>query len=119
MRCLYSNKPRDNRTFVPDNFEKEPLKHLIQSCEWSNSDFKPIPSKASPPVSPLSSDNEEEVLGEDKEVKDEVKDEVIVDDDMPEFKPQTIQKKKVDYNELQKIMEAISIDKNSSDYDSW
>ncbi len=119
MRCLYSNKPNDKRTFVPDNFEDEPFKHLIQSCEWSNSDFKPIPNKVSPPVSPISSDNEEEVLGEDKEVKDEVKDEVIVDDDMPEFKPQTIQKKKVDYNELQKIMEAISIDKNSSDYDSW
>ena len=29
---------------------------------------------------------------------------------MPEFKPAQIQKKKVDYNELQKIMEAISID---------
>ena len=115
MRCLYSNKPKDKRTFVPDNFEDEPFKHLIQSCEWSNSDFKPIPNKASPPVSPISSDNEEEVLGEDKEVKEEV----IVDDDMAEFKPQTIQKKKVDYNELQKIMEAISIDKFSSDYDSW
>lgn len=110
MRCLYSNKPKDNRTFVPDNFEKEPFKHLIQSCEWTNSDFKPIPAKASPPVSPISSDNEESVV-------EEVVEEVV--EDMPEFKPITIQKKKVDYNELQKIMEAISIDKFSSDYDTW
>jgi hypothetical protein len=43
MRCLYSNKPKDNRTFIPDNFENDLFKHLIQSCEWSNSDFKPIP----------------------------------------------------------------------------
>jgi hypothetical protein len=119
MRCLYSNKPNDNRTFVPDNFEKEPFKHLIQSCEWSNSDFKPIPAKASPPVSPISSDNEEEVVEVKKEnpvniVLDEKSDEEVM-----EFKPKTIQKKKVDYNELQKIMEAISIDKFSSDYDTW
>jgi hypothetical protein len=123
MRCLYSNKPNDNRTFVPDNFKKEPFKHLIQSCEWSNSDFKAIPNKISPPVSPISSDNEEEVV----EVKEEVKKENPVnikldencDDDMPKYKPTQIQKKKIDYNELQKIMEAISIDKFSSDYDSW
>ena len=130
MRCLYSNKPNDKRTFVPDNFKDEPFKHLIQSCEWSNSDFKPIPEKASPPVSPISSDNEEEV----KEIiYDEVK---IVDIELggneeeqlkafcEETKKQPvklnfIQKKKIDYNELQKIMEAISIDKFSSDYDTW
>jgi len=120
MRCLYSNKPNDKRTFVPDNFKDEPFKHLIQSCEWSNSDFKAIPAKASPPVSPISSDNEEEVI---EEVKEEnpvnIELDENSDDDMPEFKPQTIQKKKVDYNELQKIMEAISIDKFSSDYDTW
>lgn len=116
MRCIYSNKPNDNRTFIPDNFENDLFKHLIQSCEWSNSDFKPIPSKVSPPVSPISSDNEEEVI----EVKEEIK--VIIEDDeddMPEYKPQTIQKKSVDLNELQKIMEAISIEKFSSDYDTW
>ena len=99
---------------------KEPFKHLIQSCEWTNSDFKPIPTKASPPVSPLSSDNEEEVI---EEVKEEnpvnIELDENCDDDIPEFKPVTIQKKKVDYNELQKIMEAISIDKFSSDYDTW
>ena len=124
MRCLYSNKPNDKRTFIPDNFKNEPMKHLIQSCEWSNSDFKPIPSKASPPVSPISSDNEEVI---EEVVEEEVKEENPVnieldensDDDMPEYKPKTIQKKKVDYNELQKIMEAISIDKFSSEYDTW
>ena len=127
MRCLYSNKPKDNRTFVPDNFEKEPLKHLIQSCEWTNSDFKPIPAKASPPVSPISSDNEEsveEVVEEVVEVKKEnpvniKSDEKSDDEEVMEFKPITIQKKKVDYNELQKIMEEISIDDFSSDYDTW
>jgi hypothetical protein len=39
-----------------------------------------------------------------------------------EYKPTCqikFQKKKVDYNELQKIMEEISIDKFSSDYDTW
>ena len=123
MRCLYSNKPNDNRTFVPDNFEKEPFKHLIQSCEWSNSDFKPIPAKASPPVSPISSDNEEAVE-EVVEVKKEnpviiESDEKSDDEEVMEFKPAQIQKKKIDYNELQKIMEAISIDKFSSDYDTW
>ncbi len=111
MRCLYSNKPNDNRTFVPDNFKDEPFKHLIQSCEWSNSDFKPIPTKASPPVSPISSDNEEEVQ--------KIQYKIIDDDDMIEFKPTQIQKKSVDLNELQKIMEAISIDKFSDDYDTW
>ena len=111
MRCLYSNKPNDNRTFVPDNFKDEPFKHLIQSCEWSNSDFKPIPSKVSPPVSPISSDNEEEVQ--------KIPYKIIDDDDMSEFKPVTIQKKIVDLNELQKIMEAISIAKFSDDYDTW
>ena len=120
MRCLYSNKPNDKRTFVPDNFKDEPLKHLIQSCEWTNSDFKAIPSKASPPVSPLSSDNEEEVIEEvKKENPVNIELDENSDDDMPEYKPQTIQKKKIDYNELQKIMEAISIDKFSSDYDTW
>jgi hypothetical protein len=124
MRCLYSNKPNDKRTFVPDNFKDEPFKHLIQSCEWTNSDFKPIPAKASPPVSPLSSDNEEEVLGEDKEVKKENPvnielDEKSDEEEVMEYKPTQIQKKKVDYNELQKIMEEISIDKFSSDYDTW
>jgi len=113
MRCLYSNKPAQNRPFVPDNFKDEIFKHLIQSCEWSNSDFKPIPSKASPPVSPISSDNEEVV---EEEVQVQIEDE---DDDMPEYKPVTIQKKSVDLNELQKIMEAISIDKFSSEYDTW
>jgi hypothetical protein len=121
MRCLYSNKPNDNRTFVPDNFKDEPFKHLIQSCEWTNSDFKPIPAKASPPVSPISSDNEEEVVEEVKKEVNPVNIELDEksDDDMPEYKPITIQKKKIDYNELQKIMEAISIDKFSSDYDTW
>jgi len=120
MRCLYSNKPNDNRTFVPDNFKDEPFKHLIQSCEWSNSDFKSIPAKASPPVSPISSDNEEAV---EEEVKEEnpvnIELDENSDDDMPEYKPKTIQKKSVDLNELQKIMEAISIEKFSNDYDTW
>lgn len=109
MRCLYSNKPNDERTFIPDNFESEPFKHIIQSCHLTNNDFKAIPTKISPPVSPISSDNEEEVI-EEVEVVEEV---------VEEFKPKTIQKKQVDLNELQSIMEAISIEKFASNYDDW
>ena len=108
MRCLYSNKPNEERTFIPDNFEKEPFKHIIQSCQLTNNDFKAIPTKLSPPVSPISSDNEEEVV----EVVEEV-------EEVEEFKPKTIQKKQVDWNELQSIMEAISIEKFASNYDDW
>ena len=110
MRCLFSKKPGDtyNRVFIPDNFEDDLMKHVIQSCEFTNTDFKKIPSNIKPlissePVSPVSSECDE--TEEDK-----------IDND---FKPIIISKKTVDYNELQKIMDIISIDKYACEYETW
>ena len=108
MRCLYSNKPNDPRTKIPDTFKDNPEMHIIQSNNITNKDFFEIPTESSPPVSPPSSDGDEDEI---KDVIDEVEDGF-------EFKPIEPIKKKVDLNELNDIIKDISVQDNY-DYDTW
>jgi len=68
MRMIYSYKPSnpdepDKRQLVPHNLKEDYTKHIIQSNDYTNK--KPlILSEVSPPVSPVSSEEEEkEVFG--------------------------------------------------------
>jgi hypothetical protein len=110
MRLLYSMKPDDKykRVKKPDSHHKEPLYHLIQSNEWSNIGFKPIPSK-SPPVSPTHKPNEEEVIIDDEVVKDIIDKEIIIK------KP----KIKYDLGEVAKLVEDLSVDEILNDYNDY
>lgn len=68
MRFIYSYKPNDNRQKIPvnymDNFNI--TKHVIQSTDATNYWKRPLP-KASPPVTPTTSDDEVEVKEEEVE----------------------------------------------------
>ncbi len=110
MRLLYSMKPDDKykRVKKPDTHHKAPLYHLIQSNEWSNTGFKPIPSK-SPPVSPTHKPNEEEVIIDDEVVKDIIDKEIIIK------KP----KIKYDLGEVAKLVEDLSVDEILDDYNDY
>ena len=59
MRFLYSYKPNDERQKIPVNYKDSfnITKHVIQSCEATNYWKRPLP-KASPPVTPTTSDEE-------------------------------------------------------------
>ena len=59
MRFLYSYKPNDERQKIPVNYNDtfNITKHVIQSCDATNYWKRPLP-KASPPVSPTTSDEE-------------------------------------------------------------
>lgn len=69
MRMLYSTKPNDKRVKIPETHKHNIYKHIIQSNKTTNHDFKPLvdfePKKKSPPVSPVSTDEEK-----DEEVPD-------------------------------------------------
>jgi len=59
MRFLYSYKPNDERQKIPVNYKDSfnITKHVIQSCDATNYWKRPLP-KASPPVTPTTSDEE-------------------------------------------------------------
>lgn len=87
----------------------------IQEIDWNDIksffDIKRMNFEASPPVSPTTSDNDDN------------------DDNDPDYHPSSddsdeevfpiIKKKKIDYNELDKVMKAISIEKYATSYDTW
>jgi len=55
MRALYSNKPNDNRTKIPETHKRNLFKHLITSNIFTNKEFKKIKimdMSTSPAVSP-------------------------------------------------------------------
>ncbi len=106
MRLLYSMKPDDkyNRVKKPDTHLKAPLYHLIQSNEWSNIGFKPIPSK-SPPVSPTHKPNEEQQVVQDI-VEDVNGDELVIE-------------KKYDLPSIEEIKQTLFLINNKYDYEDW
>lgn len=42
MRCVFSNKPLDERKKLPHDWKNEPLKHIIQSNKLTNKEFHPL-----------------------------------------------------------------------------
>ena len=112
MRCLGSNKPRDSRTKIAETCIDTPEKHIIQSNEITNQEFYPLPMQQSPPVSPPASN------GDEDEIKDDIKDEDIMEDEeIINFEQKEPIKKKVDLNELADIVKDISVAEYYEDYD--
>ena len=108
MRCLESNKPKDSRTKIAENFIDTPEKHIIQSNEITNQEFFSLPLQPSPPVSPPASNEDE----------DEIKDDIVEEEEIFIFDPIQSIKKKVDLNELSDIVKDISVAENY-EYRNW
>jgi len=98
MRMIYSYKPNDERQKIPINYMDSfnITKHIIQSTDATNYWKRPLPN-ISPPVSPLTSD-----------------DEVKNDDDDLEF---IVPKKEYDAGEIQDILNSLPND--CYDYETW
>ena len=107
MRFLYCYKPNDSRQKIPENYAERYMltKHIIQSTDATNYWKRKMP-KASPPVSPTTSDEEVEEVKEVKEVKE--------DDDMMEFVPA---KRQYNAEEIRSILEILPDE--CYEYDTW
>ena len=109
MRAIYSNKPGDKRTFIPDTMDDNLFAHLITSTTLTSSGNKQLVSpSATPPDSPVTSEDEE-----DKEsVKNEEDEEWVLDD----FKSD----KNYSKDELDKIIIVLKTIKDiTHDYPEW
>jgi hypothetical protein len=74
MRALYSNKPNDNRTKIPENYKRNLFKHLITSNIFTNKEFEKIKimdTSTSPAISPPPSPTVENKNFELPKIKEE------------------------------------------------
>ena len=111
FRLIHSYKGGDKRQKIAHNFTGEatlPL-HIIQSNNFTQPNYDNLLELPdSPAVSPPSSDND------DNEIIEEVKND---DDDIIDFELPTIQKKSVDLQELQEILN--NIEELLDEYKDW
>ncbi len=99
MRFIYSYKPNDIRQKIPVNYMDSfnITKHVIQSTDATNYWKRPLP-KASPPVTPTTSDDEVEV-----------KEEEVIEFEQP--------KRVYDAGELQEILNILP--EECYEYETW